>query len=155
MFERHKRDTDLVVPRDPLRDSQGVVSCGYMNREIKFRAWNSAEGRMYYDVEDLRPRYKVHLMQYTGLNDKNGKEIYEGDILKYERLVGPAQLNDHHLRLVTWNDEKARWRFKKIPKSRFEVLLKDQLIRPKTMSKHKVVSNIFENPELIDAIKKQ
>jgi uncharacterized phage protein (TIGR01671 family) len=72
-----------------------------MNREIKFRAWDE-DGYMF-DVsglEFLDGSIIVHekgtknfgslgsgviaLMQYTGVNDKNGKEIYESDIVKFE-----------------------------------------------------------------------
>lgn len=64
-----------------------------MSREIKFRAWSNGQKAMlevgdnYGTTHDLdccnyfKSGQDVELMQFTGLTDKNGKDIYEGDIV--------------------------------------------------------------------------
>jgi uncharacterized phage protein (TIGR01671 family) len=61
-----------------------------MSRELKFRAWNFVAKKMYYPENAgniflwQKEGQVQEIMQFTGLQDKNSKDIYEGDIVKYE-----------------------------------------------------------------------
>jgi len=112
-----------------------------MSRVIKFRAWNNSDKEMFtvlpvwfeeeadYHQEDftvsaLSARGNCILMQYTGLKDKNGVEIYEGDVIK--------DCDDGYASIV--------WMFNGWRRSDHDDFdgVEDEII-----------GNIYENPELL------
>ena len=124
-------------------------------REIKFRAWLKEERKMVNvetlfiginrlcfgnsKTEDLffRDFEEVELMQYTGLKDKNGKEIYEGDILFFR---------DENMKyIVVWQDTAFIIKSIEIRKYSEKMCWLDD-----TEICCEIVGNIYENKNLLE-----
>jgi len=115
-------------------------------REIKFRAWveNARGGHMATqggpDIETL-PSFAHHymwtdkyvLMQYTGLKDKNGVEIYEGDIV--EKQGGKRGKIVFYAGGFFWEEKNTTM----TPLAEFGW---------QAVSQYSVIGNIYESPEL-------
>jgi len=123
-------------------------------REIKFRAWDKHMNKMadkeYFQITfngiliDGTPSTNQEdyvVMQYTGLKDKNGKEIYEGDIAMVDLRPTlpwcmPSVIEFAHGRF-RYNQDHIR-----IPLADVEIM--------SITSEHEVIGNIYENPELLE-----
>lgn len=109
-------------------------------REIKFRAWDGYKYNEMYNWQFIKDEpiqtmvdNGLILLQYTGLHDKNGKEIYEGDIIQH---------HDHYdvplpKGVVKWDESDAC----------FTVGIGTP---SETQSWHEVIGNIYEDNHLLD-----
>ncbi len=142
-------------------------------RDTRFRAWGTAEKKMYRnvffdnievywfgengeldDTELLGDRYEKRMLQhcilqqYTGLKDKNGQGIYEGDILKYDEDKCPhckkLIYDKHDLYVIKWNAEMCQ----------FDCTNEDNYMSPEIWERDmEIIGNIYENPELLEVDK--
>lgn len=123
----------------------------------KFRAWLKEENEMiivdtmnWFDDEFesigdgitfLREAKKIELMQSTGLFDKNGKEIFEGDILGIDTDGEIVNVN------IYWDSKRALFMFESKKYNEKEELA--ELFEDYTYS-FEIIGNIYENPELLE-----
>jgi uncharacterized phage protein (TIGR01671 family) len=113
-----------------------------MTREIKFRVWdkkfkNWTISMLQYNPDgSLTAEPNGILMQYTGLKDKNGKEIYEGDICP-SKISGESQVIIFSKCGFTVGDKNSEY-----PAS-LQYL-------PVFHNQMEVIGNIYENPELLE-----
>lgn len=116
-----------------------------MSREIKFRVWDHHKDKMY-DWEYISTNWVMStlssdrdtVMQFTGLKDKAGREIYEGDLCRY--------FSTGRIFQVWWDKEYARWAATFINDERQPGI--DGLYRYENEASE-IVGNIHEHPELI------
>lgn len=148
-------------------------------REIKFRAWDKAKHRMlgvdqlafgpdgklvsiYSDGPDFsndsealmgeKPDLNdAVLMQYTGLHDKNGREIYEGDLLRVELDDDP---DSYYIAPVTWGgsdypafDIMSKYWPKNVS---YDTNVLSAIIAGWSEEVMSVIGNIYENPEMLE-----
>ena len=129
-----------------------------MNREIKFRAWDSRRKIMYPNAQNtydfmaseggcMEENFKCVLeddnykvMQYTNCYDINGKEIYEGDVVEKEimesifddsKLIGVVKMIEGCWCVVDDKKKVAKYLWSETDVNR-------------------VIGNIYENPELLE-----
>jgi len=137
------------------------------NREIKFRVWDKIKNKFvsqselaingngillittsgYYNDFENQNSNDFVIQQFTGLKDKNEKEIYEGDILKI-KVSGSLLIFDlgTYIASVEWGN--CKWKLNILTeKNKHENFNPD--FYEDSGREYEIIGNIFENPELL------
>lgn len=135
-----------------MRNYRNITSGSYMvhsiggidMREIKFRAWNEWADRnemIYFRIDEPKAientAWNAKIMQYTGLKDKNGKEIYEGDILLYNNYIKTVISYKNGAFVRSYENSNI-------------YLLYDSFITDGRLDDYEVIGNIYEDKHLLE-----
>ena len=119
---------------------------------FKFRAWDDYNKRMYkpFDMVERLEAVEPFLrgfkyLQCTGLKDKHGKLIFEGDIIEHRYKLFKTQPEIISRLEIIWEDEYAAFSGFNNKKIRFSIGA-----GMKWLHDFEIIGNIYENPELLE-----
>ena len=153
-------------------------------REIKFRAWDKKRKKMWYPNNDEVDFYaigmsgalyaldengkydyteefeKMIFMQFTGLKDSNGKEIYEGDIVSWK---AEGAIGEWLVGIVKWEEDRfivervnsPLWVYEGITCRSYAIkgeFYAEYRIPSFEWDELEIIGNIYENPELLKEV---
>ena len=131
-----------------------------IGRKIEFRAWFKVQKTMRYNVSihagQIFTGYcwipfdnTIELMQYTGLKDKNGVKIFEGDIVRTYKLNTDKHFEDRireydeFIGVIAWNEYRLKYCIQK-NNTEYEDMFKQ------FGHYYEVIGNIYENGDLLE-----
>ena len=112
-----------------------VISIDFLEKKLKVSHWE-------YGVSNYFPLDNVILMQSTGLKDKKGVEIFEGDVVKvsnhpFQKKEDSPGIEIDGNYLINWSEHSLTW-------------LAGDLLLYQLKPYIEVIGNRFENPELLE-----
>ena len=121
-------------------------------REIKFRAWDKTLNKIHswsiienhFTFEELLDDDFFEAMQYTGLKDKNGTEIYDGDYIRYSMRTINGSIYTHVCRV--FQHESGTWRIEGYHEDNHSYETKGTVYAAHLICE--VIGNVYENQEL-------
>ena len=124
-----------------------------MEREIKFRAWDKSCNKMR-GISGLQDCFSLRsdgvcnedyiLLQYTGLKDKNGKEIYEGDIIS-DLVESDGELIQSKCQVYF---DEMTCQFMLDCSAKQDLSFGTSLFQELEDFEYEIIGNIYENPDL-------